>query len=449
MADVGMALESIGAAPQAPGVSAPPVPIPRTPTVVTDSKTALTRMGELGGERKTSGEAYDRTAGDLQGRIAKENASAAGLAVPKLDAIDKPFKYQGMSPEQMSTAMSTMFAFAALGGAMTRAPMTSALKSFSAALQGLHQGDEILYKREAGEFDRNLRVAMAKNQQAMTEYSAAFQRHKGNAQDLQNEWSIIAKKHGDTVAQVNMERQDVQGMIKHFEAMKKMDQQMGQQQQNFNLQMRKLDEQMTHNRATEATGRANTAVAQMRANAAALKASADNRPLTEGEKKTGLFYSQMSSAENEIANILEQGFSTGIGGQIGARMAGSDLFNWAAPEDAQRYAQSTEQWAEAYLRLKTGAATNANEIKRNARAFFPQIGDKEVAVDQKNRMRAQAISDVQRAAGRGAGGAAPAAAGGGAPGLPPRNAQGWPLHVDAHGNKAYVGPNNQIQEVSP
>ena len=31
--------------------------------------------------------------------------------------------------------------------------------------------------------------------------------------------------------------------------------------------------------------------------------------------------------------------------------------------------------------------------------------------------------------------------------LPPKNAKGWLLHVDANGNKAYVGPNREIEEV--
>jgi len=31
--------------------------------------------------------------------------------------------------------------------------------------------------------------------------------------------------------------------------------------------------------------------------------------------------------------------------------------------------------------------------------------------------------------------------------LPLKNAQGWVLQHDAQGNHAYVGPNNEIQEV--
>lgn len=39
-------------------------------------------------------------------------------------------------------------------------------------------------------------------------------------------------------------------------------------------------------------------------------------------------------------------------------------------------------------------------------------------------------------------------AGGSSPStLPPTNAKGWTLHVDAKGNKAYVGPNNEVEEV--
>jgi hypothetical protein len=124
--------------------------------------------------------------------------------------------------------------------------------------------------------------------------------------------------------------------------------------------------------------------------------------LTEQEAKGTLFYRQMKSANDEIDKVVGQNFDTSkLGSQVAARMANSDWTNWLAPEKAQRYAQSTEQWAEAYLRLKTGAATNSGEIKRNARAFFPQPGDSAEVIEQKNRMRRQAESDVSVVAGRG------------------------------------------------
>lgn len=404
MAELDAALTSIGATPKTPFASYP------------GFAEGTKRLGALGAERKTAAAGFEKEAGGLQEKIGKERDASAALAPPKLENVNADYQPKGLAGPELTDAMQTMFAFAAIGGAMTRQPMTAALNAFSGALKGLVQGDQVAFQRDKDAFDRNLRVAMAKNQQAREDYTLAFQKHRGNMQDLMNEWSILTKKHGDTVAAINAERQDVQGMLKHIESMAKMDESMRKTDQAFKLQMAQFGETQRHHMATEASARANTEVARLRASPAALKASAE-KPLTEGERKTGLFYNQMSSAENQIADILEQGFSTGLTGQIGSRMANSDWLNWAAPAEAQRYAQSTEQWAEAYLRLKTGAATNKSEIVRNARTFFPQIGDKADVVDQKNRMRSQAIADVQRAAGRGAG--PTATPGGGAGSAPP------------------------------
>lgn len=124
--------------------------------------------------------------------------------------------------------------------------------------------------------------------------------------------------------------------------------------------------------------------------------------LTETEAKGTLFFRQMRSAEEEVGKIVGPVFDPNkVGNQIGMRMARSDWTNFMAPQKAQQYAQAAEQWAEAYLRLKTGAATNQDEIKRNARAYFPQPGDKPDVIRQKNDMRKKAVEDVSIVAGRG------------------------------------------------
>ena len=125
--------------------------------------------------------------------------------------------------------------------------------------------------------------------------------------------------------------------------------------------------------------------------------------LSEQEARATLFMRQMSSAEAAAKDIVGENFDLSkAGSQIGIRAAGSDWTNWAAGPKAQKYAQAAEQWAEAYLRLKTGAATNQDEIRRNARAYFPQPGDSEAVIAQKAVMRKKAIEDVSIVAGRGA-----------------------------------------------
>lgn len=125
--------------------------------------------------------------------------------------------------------------------------------------------------------------------------------------------------------------------------------------------------------------------------------------LTEGEAKGTLFYRQMKSANDTIGQIVGPNFDvTKVGGQLDTRLTGSDWTNWMASAPAQQYAQAAEQWSEAYLRLKTGAATTKDEIKRNARAYFPQPGDSATVIAQKNEMRRRAEEDVSIVAGRGA-----------------------------------------------
>lgn len=132
------------------------------------------------------------------------------------------------------------------------------------------------------------------------------------------------------------------------------------------------------------------------------KSSTGDR-LNESEARGTLFMRQMSSAEVAAKEIVGENFDLSkLGNQVSTRMAGSDWTNWAANPQAQKYAQAAEQWAEAYLRLKTGAATNQDEIKRNARAYFPQPGDSSQVISQKAVMRKKAIEDVSIVAGRGA-----------------------------------------------
>jgi hypothetical protein len=120
---------------------------------------------------------------------------------------------------------------------------------------------------------------------------------------------------------------------------------------------------------------------------------------TESQAKASAFGSQMQSASQEFAQLQKEGFTpSATTSQAQVELAGTPLRVFADPL-AQRAQQSQEQWAEAYLRYKTGAAATEGEVKRNINTYFPKIGETDPKViDQKARMRKQAEQDVLKSA---------------------------------------------------
>ena len=126
------------------------------------------------------------------------------------------------------------------------------------------------------------------------------------------------------------------------------------------------------------------------------------KPLTESQGKASAFQSQMVSASNAVNTLESQGFDpTSFKSQTAVKLAGGAA-NPAIPVAAQQYKQAQDQWSEAYLRFKTGAAATEPEVVRNNRTFFPVFGDKPEQIAQKAAAREQAERDIGIAAGRGA-----------------------------------------------
>lgn len=129
---------------------------------------------------------------------------------------------------------------------------------------------------------------------------------------------------------------------------------------------------------------------------------AGGKDLTESQGKASAFQSQMVSASNAINTLESKGFDpTSFKSQTAVRLAGG-VANPVIPVAAQQYKQAQDQWSEAYLRFKTGAAATEQEVQRNNRTFFPVFGDKPDQIAQKALMREQAQRDIGIAAGRGA-----------------------------------------------
>jgi hypothetical protein len=123
----------------------------------------------------------------------------------------------------------------------------------------------------------------------------------------------------------------------------------------------------------------------------------DAKPATESQAKAATFYSQMTSASDELRKLQQEGFdpSSPIS-QTAVTLAGTPL-RGIAGQQAQRAKQIQEQWAEAFLRIKTGAAAQKQEVKLNVETFFPKFGETDPQIiAQKERARAQAEQDVLR-----------------------------------------------------
>ncbi|MBV4519669.1 hypothetical protein KVG88_06305 [Pseudomonas sp. SWRI74] len=118
--------------------------------------------------------------------------------------------------------------------------------------------------------------------------------------------------------------------------------------------------------------------------------------LTEFEGKSTLYLSQMTGAENVLDKLARAATPARVA------LARSPYTNALASGEAQQIAQAQEQWAEGFLRAKTGAASTPSEKAENLRTFFPVVGDSDAVIAQKKRAREQAVIDMRIPAGRGA-----------------------------------------------
>jgi len=131
-----------------------------------------------------------------------------------------------------------------------------------------------------------------------------------------------------------------------------------------------------------------------------LSPAQDTKPPTEFEGKAAFYAQNMRAASQVLDNLTQQGYDpTKTANQVGTAMAGG-MTNPLANKVAQQARQAQNQWSEQMLRMQTGAAATADEIKRTVNTYFPSVGDSPEVVAQKAAMRAQAEQGVFSASGR-------------------------------------------------
>ncbi len=93
------------------------------------------------------------------------------------------------------------------------------------------------------------------------------------------------------------------------------------------------------------------------------------------------FYNRAQAAEADIQKSLPN---------VGNLVQGV-LPNFAQGKDYQQYEQAARTWIAAILRQESGAAIPPDEMKSYMRTYFPQVGDREDTIRQKEKARAEAI----------------------------------------------------------
>lgn len=125
-------------------------------------------------------------------------------------------------------------------------------------------------------------------------------------------------------------------------------------------------------------------------------------PLNETQAKASLYQGTMLNSTKEMKNLEDKGFNpASFKTQAQLSMGGTATGNAMMPEDAQRYKQASDAFANSYIRFQSGAGINQDEIQRNLKNMMPAIGDKPGQIEQKQRAREEAIKLMGLVAGPG------------------------------------------------
>lgn len=200
-------------------------------------------MAEVATAKKASSDAR------MAGKDKIEKIQSGAPPVPDLKPLPDKFEHKGMDDKAMTDAMQTMFVFAALGGAMTRTPMTGAMKAFGGALKGLAQGDQVAFQREGAEFDKNLKLAMTKNNEALSKYKLAFDKHKGDLSAALQEIQLEAAAHNDTVTGAMARANNAKGVMQQVQSMARTEGQMANVQKRFEFMVKDSERKHQENMA--------------------------------------------------------------------------------------------------------------------------------------------------------------------------------------------------------
>lgn len=313
-------------------------------------------------------------------------------ALPQLNEIPDKFQYKPMSQEQMTSAMQSMFAFAAIGGAMTRTPMTAALKAFSGGLEGLVKGDMESFKRQTQEFDRNMKVAIAKNQEALQRYKTAIDKHKDDRQAALAEIQLQASALNDTATYAQARAGMYKNVINQVQAMGKAGQQAEQHHSEvmarIGMESRRADQMDRRLDMMERQGDARIDLQRQRDELKAKAAAQGGKP-TATERQHYVDSNQLLKSVDRIREMLrnpelqkkidDAQFAGVLSDTVESKLIQQYLVRPNLDPQVKKYLQEISVLRNQYYLDQSGKAVTGGEALRNYGAVV-QPGDKSADV---------------------------------------------------------------------
>ena len=113
---------------------------------------------------------------------------------------------------------------------------------------------------------------------------------------------------------------------------------------------------------------------------------------TADEKLSYGFYSRMEKAERSIEDLGD--FNSA---DYWERLKG--VTNITSSPELQQYRQAADDWIRSKLRRESGAAIAPDEMDSEYKIYFPQIGDSQEVIRQKEKARATAVNAMRIASG--------------------------------------------------
>ncbi len=207
--------------------------------------------GQLEESSKRIGEVKEAQRAEKAPLIAEIRAAGREKA-PEYKPNELPkFEAPQLDPQEVGDSIGMITVLAAMGGLLTRQPLTAALEAFSGGVQGIVQGHEGNYRKAEETFKLNFQRAKTENDELYRKVQDARERNKTNMQGLMNELSLISAEHQDALGSEMLRRQDLTSYLGKIEKMHELTSKTGATMATIFSNIDRNNEARRHNLATE------------------------------------------------------------------------------------------------------------------------------------------------------------------------------------------------------